>query len=97
MLGHFQKANTTPKRKVVEFRDWDGANQLGDVLTVDIFNEDRWLILPVSQRVKDSKCELNVTVSVVWVVKPTVSTTVSVTQVLWVLHRSHHAFSPGKG
>lgn len=43
MLGHFQKANTTPKRKVVEFRDWDGANQLGDVLTVDIFNEDRWV------------------------------------------------------
>jgi large subunit ribosomal protein L3 len=43
MLGHFQKANTTPKRKVVEFRDWDGTNQLGDVLTVDIFNEDRWV------------------------------------------------------
>ncbi|MGE0076959.1 MAG: 50S ribosomal protein L3 [Bacteroidales bacterium] len=43
MLGHFQKANTTPKRKVVEFRDWDGTNQLGDVVTVDMFNDDRWV------------------------------------------------------
>lgn len=43
MMGHFQKANTTPKRKVVEFRDWGGESQLGDVLTVDIFNEDRWV------------------------------------------------------
>ena len=43
MMGHFQKANTTPKRKVVEFRDWDGTNQLGDVITVDLFNEDRWV------------------------------------------------------
>ncbi|MGD9977012.1 MAG: 50S ribosomal protein L3 [Bacteroidales bacterium] len=44
MLGHFRKANTTPKRKMVEFRDWDGADrQLGDVVTVDIFNEDRWV------------------------------------------------------
>lgn len=43
MLGHFQKANTTPKRKVIEFRDWDGTYQLGDVITVDIFNEDRWV------------------------------------------------------
>lgn len=43
MMGHFQKANTTPKRKVVEFRDWDGTNQLGDVITVDLFNDDRWV------------------------------------------------------
>ncbi|KAB2870904.1 MAG: 50S ribosomal protein L3 [Bacteroidales bacterium] len=43
MMGHFQKANTTPKRKVVEFRDWNGTNQLGDVITVDLFNDDRWV------------------------------------------------------
>lgn len=44
MLGHFRKANTTPKRKMVEFRDWDGTDrQLGDIVTVDIFNEDRWV------------------------------------------------------
>ena len=43
MMGHFQKANTTPKRKLVEFRDWGAESNLGDVLTVDIFNEDRWV------------------------------------------------------
>ena len=43
LLGHFKKANTTPKRKVVEFRDWDKGHQLGDVITVDIFNDDRWV------------------------------------------------------
>lgn len=43
MMGHFQKANTAPKRKVVEFRDWDGAKQLGEVVTVDMFNDDVWV------------------------------------------------------
>ena len=43
MLGHFKKAGTTPKRKIVEFRGkFDGIN-LGDVLTVDIFKDDRWV------------------------------------------------------
>lgn len=42
MLGHFKKANTTPKRKLVEFRDWDGL-QLGDVVTVDLFANDNWV------------------------------------------------------
>ncbi len=39
--GHFSKANTTPKRKVLEFRGFpDGKHQLGDVLTAaDIFAE----------------------------------------------------------
>lgn len=41
LLGHFQKAGTTPKRKLVEFRDWEGElPQLGQILTVqDIFQE----------------------------------------------------------
>lgn len=34
-LGHFKKAGTTPKRKVVEFRDMDGDYKLGDVITVE--------------------------------------------------------------
>lgn len=42
MLGHFKKANTTPKRKLVEFRDWEGL-QLGDVVTVDLFANDNWV------------------------------------------------------
>ncbi|MDX2301542.1 MAG: 50S ribosomal protein L3 [Microscillaceae bacterium] len=42
MIKHFQKANTTPKQKVVEFRDFVGMEKygLGDILKVDdIFTE----------------------------------------------------------
>lgn len=41
--GHFKKAGTTPKRKVVEFRGKHDDLKLGDVLTVDYFNNDSWL------------------------------------------------------
>ena len=42
LKGHFEKAGTTPKKKVVEFEaDFAGDLKLGDVLTVaDIFTED---------------------------------------------------------
>ena len=43
MLGHFKKAKTTPKRKIIELkgfvRDW----KPGDVITVEYFNDDTWL------------------------------------------------------
>jgi len=40
LKGHFKKANTTPKRKVVEFRDFEIDKGLGDTLTVeDVFEE----------------------------------------------------------
>jgi large subunit ribosomal protein L3 len=40
MLGHFKKAETTPKRKVVEFKDFSKEVKLGDtVLAQDIFVE----------------------------------------------------------
>lgn len=36
LKGHFEKAKTTPKRKVVEFRDFDIVEKnLGDTITVD--------------------------------------------------------------
>ena len=42
LMGHFKKANTTPKRKLVEFaNDFNKELQLGDTITVsDIFAED---------------------------------------------------------
>ena len=47
LMGHFKKANTTPKRKVVEFKaDFDQELKLGDELTVaNVFgqDEDRWV------------------------------------------------------
>jgi large subunit ribosomal protein L3 len=39
MKGHFAKAKTTPKRKIVEFRSFEEAKNVGDVITLDIFNE----------------------------------------------------------
>ncbi|NBC84423.1 MAG: 50S ribosomal protein L3 [Bacteroidetes bacterium] len=39
-LGHFKKAGTTPKRKLIEFKDFDGEYAPGDVLTVDFFKDD---------------------------------------------------------
>jgi large subunit ribosomal protein L3 len=39
-LGHFKKAGVTPKRSVVEFNGFEQELNLGDTVTVDIFNED---------------------------------------------------------
>jgi len=43
MKGHFAKANTTPKRKVIELRGFVKNWKPGDVITVDYFSDDTWL------------------------------------------------------
>jgi large subunit ribosomal protein L3 len=43
MVGHFKKANTTPKRKVVELRGFVHEWNVGDIITVDYFKDDPWL------------------------------------------------------
>lgn len=43
LIGHFKKAKTSPKRKVVEFKGFKDEYKLGDVLTVELFNNDTWL------------------------------------------------------
>ncbi len=43
IAGHLKKANTTPKKKLVEFSGFGDSMNLGDVLTVDLFNDDTWL------------------------------------------------------
>ena len=42
MLGHFTKAKTTPKRKIVEFKGLNEVN-LGDSVTVDQFQEGEFV------------------------------------------------------
>ena len=39
LKGHFAKANTTPKRKLVEFKTFEDEKSLGDTVTVEIFAE----------------------------------------------------------
>ncbi len=43
LAGHFKKASTTPKKKLVEFSGFGDSVNLGDILTVDLFNDDTWL------------------------------------------------------
>lgn len=42
-MGHAKKANTTPKKKVVEFSAEGMDFQLGDVVTLDVLNLDGWV------------------------------------------------------
>jgi large subunit ribosomal protein L3 len=39
LIGHFKKANTSPKRMVVEYRIKDTTLQIGDTITAEIFEE----------------------------------------------------------
>ncbi|MEZ5070629.1 MAG: 50S ribosomal protein L3 [Bacteroidales bacterium] len=41
--GHFVKAGTTPKKKVIELKGFVKDWKAGDVITVDYFNNDIWL------------------------------------------------------
>ncbi len=42
-IGHYKKAGTTPKRKVVEFEGFGGEVKLGDVITVDMLEADTFI------------------------------------------------------
>ncbi|MES2380447.1 MAG: 50S ribosomal protein L3 [Bacteroidota bacterium] len=41
--GIFKKANTTPKQKLVEFKGFENALQLGEVITADLFAEGEFV------------------------------------------------------
>ncbi len=42
-LGHFKKAGSTAKKKVVEFQDFETEYKLGDLITVDLFSEGEFV------------------------------------------------------
>ncbi|MDI9875287.1 MULTISPECIES: 50S ribosomal protein L3 [Bacteroidota] len=39
LLGHFKKAGTTPKKKLVEFKSFEQSLELGAVITTELFVE----------------------------------------------------------
>ena len=39
LMGHFKKAGTTPKKKLVEFREFNKSVSLGDTVDVSIFED----------------------------------------------------------
>ena len=43
LQGHFAKSKSTPKRKLVEFKDFTTQHQLGDVIKADLFSEGEWV------------------------------------------------------
>ena len=43
MVGHYKKAGTTPKRKIVEFTRFEDQKKFGDVVTVDVFAEGEFV------------------------------------------------------
>jgi large subunit ribosomal protein L3 len=43
LKGHFKKAGTTPKAKLVELKEFEKELKLGDVITVDLFDEDTFV------------------------------------------------------
>ena len=43
MKGHFEKAQTTPKRKIVEFKFFAEEKTLGQMITVDLFAEGEFV------------------------------------------------------
>jgi len=43
MKGHFEKAQTTPKRKIVEFKFFSEEKTLGQTVTVDLFTEGEFV------------------------------------------------------
>jgi len=42
-LGHFKKAGTSAKKKVVEFQGFEGEFKLGDNVTVEVFSEGEFV------------------------------------------------------
>ena len=43
LRGHFEKANTTPKRILVEFSRFEERRTHGEVITVDVFKEGEYI------------------------------------------------------
>ena len=52
MIGHFKKANTTPKHMVIELKGFVKDWKPGDVITVDYFKDDIWLDVKANSKGK---------------------------------------------
>lgn len=50
--GHFKKAGTTAKRKVIEFQDFDEEHKIGDELTVELFTEGEFVDVSATSKGK---------------------------------------------
>lgn len=51
-IGHFKKAGVSPKKRVVEFREFEGEHKLGDVLSVEVFQEGEFVDVTATSKGK---------------------------------------------
>jgi large subunit ribosomal protein L3 len=52
LIGHFKKANTTPRKKIIELKGFVKDWKAGDVITVDYFNDDTWVDVKANSKGK---------------------------------------------
>jgi large subunit ribosomal protein L3 len=52
MLGHFKKAGTAPKKKIIELKGFVKDWKPGDTITVDYFKDDTWLDVKATSKGK---------------------------------------------
>jgi len=50
--GHFKKAGSSPKRQVVDFRDFEGDYKLGDTIGADLFVEGEFIDVQATSKGK---------------------------------------------
>ena len=51
-IGHFKKAGSSTKKKVVEFRDFEGDFKLGETIGVDVFVEGEFVDVSATSKGK---------------------------------------------
>ncbi|MGB5319330.1 50S ribosomal protein L3 [Eudoraea sp.] len=51
-VGNFKKAGSSTKKKVVEFRDFEGEHKLGDTVNVDVFKEGEFVDVSATSKGK---------------------------------------------
>ena len=52
VIGHFKKANTTPKKKLVEFQNFEEEYKLGDIITAAHFKEGEFVDVSATSKGK---------------------------------------------
>lgn len=52
LIGHLKKANTTPKKKIIELRGFVSEWKQGDIITVDYFQGDLWVDVKANSKGK---------------------------------------------
>lgn len=55
LMGHFKKAGVTPKRHLAEFKGFDQELNLGDTLTVELFNDAEYVDVVGTSKVRAFK------------------------------------------